>query len=400
LVIPIVLMSSCQWLDEPEAVPARRVVLMYAAAYNNLSPDIEQDVKELCEGSVPDSCNPDILLVYDHHTSSYGDYSTPVSPVLYRAYKDKEGTVYRDTVKVYPDTDVSSSAEAVNKALTDAQRLFPASSYGLVFSSHGTGWLPENYTEEDNGGSDIEFLSARAARRASIHLTKSLGHENKHEIDIRQLAEAIPMKLDFFLIDACLMGCVEVAYELKDKCDLIVFSPTEILTNGFIYTDLASRLLDISVPDIKQVCEDYFNFYNDRTDYYKAATITMVDCSKLDALAAVCSEIISAHRSGIAAVNRSSVQAYHRDDYGMYPLRKFYDLKDLLEKGGATEQELARLDSALGECVVLSRATPWFLSRKLDRVCGLSMYFPYPDKEELNDYYKTLSWNKATGLIQ
>ena len=37
---------------------------------------------------------------------------------------------------------------------------------------------------------------------------------------------------------------------------------------------------------------------------------------------------------------------------------------------------------------------------KLDSVCGLSMYFPSPDWTELNDYYKTLAWNKATHMVQ
>ncbi len=31
---------------------------------------------------------------------------------------------------------------------------------------------------------------------------------------------------------------------------------------------------------------------------------------------------------------------------------------------------------------------------------GLSMYMPYPDRNYLNNYYKELSWNKATGLVK
>jgi hypothetical protein len=66
----------------------------------------------------------------------------------------------------------------------------------------------------------------------------------------------------------------------------------------------------------------------------------------------------------------------------------------------ATPAELARLDAALDGCVLYAGATPKFFDLSLDRVCGLSVYLPYADKDKLNTYYKTLSWNKATGLIR
>ena len=53
-------------------------------------------------------------------------------------------------------------------------------------------------------------------------------------IEIADLPGAIPMHLDFIIMDACLMGCVEVAYELRDKCDILIFSPTEILSSGIL----------------------------------------------------------------------------------------------------------------------------------------------------------------------
>ena len=406
------LLFACNKPDVQTA-PNRRVVIMYAAAFSNLSDSIAEDVRELCDGDIPFVGSGDVLLVYSHHTARGRDYNTPTSPVLFRAYRDMDGKQHRDTLAVYPSSDISSSPEVLNKVLTQVKESFPARSYGLVFSSHARGWLPVNYYDNTSSG-DVWSSPASLApmlygprrignsQRNEYPMTKWLGIEYPLEssgIDIRDLADAIPMDLDFFLMDACLMGCVEVAYELREKCKYVVFSPTEILSNGFIYTLMASRLLNVAEPDLLQICTDYMDFYNAQSGWYQAATVTMVDCSEIEPLAKACAEIIAAHPDGVAGADRNAVQHYYYNNYSD-TLPWFYDLRDMMEKAGATASEMDRLDAALSSCVLYAGATPKFFDLKLERVCGLSMYLPYPDKEELNSYYKTLSWNKATGLIQ
>ncbi|MBO4339873.1 MAG: hypothetical protein J5835_00385, partial [Bacteroidales bacterium] len=236
-VFAAVILFSCN-RTENEVPHIRRVVLMYAAAYSNLSPSIAEDVKEMCEGAIPSAGSGDVFLVYGHFTKKNGDYSTPTNPLLIRAYKDLDGKVKKDTLVVYPETDISSSAEVFHKVLSDVKEYFPASSYGLIFSSHATGWLPAGFSDPDY------ILFSTSGSHEVYPLTKCLGTENAKPsgIDIQDMADAIPMKLDFFLMDACLMGCVEVAYELRDKCRFLAFSPTEILSNGFIYSSMASHI--------------------------------------------------------------------------------------------------------------------------------------------------------------
>ena len=380
---------------------------MYAAAYSNLSSQIVEDINELCDGEVPYSCDPDILLVYSHSVKTPRDYNTPTNPVLFRAYKDKKDELHRDTLMVYPNTDVASTAEVLHKVLCDVQEQFPSPSYGLIFSSHGRGWLPVDYSEKipvnDVWTAPALDGSGRAAshRRVVYPETKWLGIESQtgSGIDIRELAEAIPMKLDFFLVDACLMGCVEFAYELRNTCRNLVVSPTEILSNGFIYSNMAAHLFGSDEPDYKGICADYYNYYMKQSGFYQSATITWVDCTQLDALAEACKDIVAANREGLSKADHDAVQHYF---YYYYEdtLPWFFDLRDILEQSGASTEELARLNKALDAAVLYSAATPTFFSLKLERVCGLSMYLPYPASTVLNNYYKSLSWNKATGLIQ
>ena len=69
------------------------------------------------------------------------------------------------------------------------------------------------------------------------------------------------MKMDFIIFDACFMGSVEVAYELRDVCDKIVASPTEVIAEGMDYITMASYLMKSSGSDLEGFCRNYlFNF--------------------------------------------------------------------------------------------------------------------------------------------
>jgi len=55
---------------------------------------------------------------------------------------------------------------------------------------------------------------------------------------------------------------------------------------------------------------------------------------------------------------------------------------------------------ALDNCVLYRAATEKFMELAINEHCGLSMYLPYAGYDYLNTFYKTLEWNKATGLVQ
>ncbi|MBO7603076.1 MAG: hypothetical protein J6S97_01515 [Bacteroidales bacterium] len=384
-----VLLFSCS-RQEADHLPNRRVVLFYAAAFSNLSSSISADIDEFCAGGLPYVGNSDVFLVYSHMPARYGKYD-PTHPVLFRAYKGPDGSVCRDTLIVYPDTDVSSSAEVMRKVLTDVKDNFPASSYGMIFSSHAKGWIPPGYEEKSNS------IWSVGAPRKEYPLTRELGTENVDGsgIDIIDLPDAIPMHLDFFIMDACLMGCVEVAYEIKDKCDILLFSPTEILASGMPYTTMPPKLLNTVEPDILGIAREFYEMYDAQSGLLRSATVTVVDCRKLDPLADCFRDIVSVHRDEFDNAPRSQVQPYFYNEYHW-----FFDLRDLLVEAGATQEELQRLDKALDDCVTYKAATDKFFDLKLETVCGLSVYFPIPDNTELNNYYKTLAWNQTTGLIR
>ena len=73
------------------------------------------------------------------------------------------------------------------KVIKETTELFPAESYGLVLSSHGTSWLPGNFSS-----------------------LRSFGEENGQYMEITEMNEALEgFHFDFMLFDACYMSGIE-----------------------------------------------------------------------------------------------------------------------------------------------------------------------------------------------
>ncbi len=402
-----------------ETEEKRKVLLLYSAGYNSLRDYLLDDIKDLKEGWLPEGHrNDDVLLVYTHTPKKRGVYNTPTTPYLIRLYRHGNGTVVSDTLVTYPEGTVSASAQQLHEVLKKVQTTFPARSYGMIFSSHATGYLPAGYYTNPNSYKfqEIGTMGLRVPRTPSpvpytepehdpsLPMVKSIGQDQvgtsgnylSYEMDLKDFADAIPFKFDYILFDACLMGGAEVAYQLKGKCGKVGFSQAEVLAEGLDYKTLAEHLLKEKEPNPRAVCEDYFNQYDVQTGVYRSATISLIDCDRMDRLTEVCRSIFSAHRSGLDRISQSRVQRFYRSNKHW-----FYDLESIVIEAGATEEELAALHSALDECVIYKGHTPKFmLEFDINIFSGLSMYLPCRGSIELDKFYRTLSWNQATELVE
>ncbi len=403
--------------DRVESTDSRKVMILYIAGYNNLQEYLKKNIDDLQKGWLPKkSRTNDILLVYSHLSKTKSDHTTPTEPVLTRIYKDNEGNPVTDTIRTYSSSEISASAFHLREVLTFIKDEFPAKSYGLVFSSHATGYLPAGFYGNPGGyifdeGTQYRSGIRRQApsavpyieieRDPSLPEVKSIGqtvrNRMSYEMDLRDFADAIPMKMDYIIFDACLMGGIETAYELAEKCDRIAFSQAEVLAQGFNYTTITSHLLnntDTSHPE--GVCDDYFKFYDSQTGAMRSATISMVDCRRLEPVADICRELFEKYRTGLNTLSHTKVQRFYTSNYHW-----FYDLESILENAGASSEDMDRLRDAIDGCMIYRGWTPSFLgsSFNIDTFCGFSMYLPRNGNRELDKYYKTLKWNQMTGLV-
>ena len=396
----------------PFGEETRKVMVLYEAGFNSLGSDISANIETLRSGWLPaGGRNDDVLLVMSHVTRVNRDYAKETAPVLIRMYED-HGTPVLDTLQTWPAGTSMAKAAMVTEVFNLVKERFPAAGYGAVFSSHATGWLPEGYfsnpkpyegNDRSTGGGGVVWSTSRLRTFGQEYYANGTKAE---EIELQDVAAAIPYHLDYILFDACLMATVEVAWALKDVCSYLAVSPCEIPAAGFDYSCLTEYLLKAETPDLKAVCEAYYARYENDSIY--GATITMVDCGALQGLADACRPLFAQYRSAIRNLDGSKVQVYDRTMGGKY-YYIFFDLKDLLREAGATESELAALQSALDKALVYEAHTARFIDVRLNRCCGLAMYLPaFPDHKAdpwhgtafLDAFYKEhVSWNTATALV-
>lgn len=404
--------------DRDVCEDTRKVMVLYSAGYNSLSRFLQSDIEELSEGWLPkDRRSDDVLLVYSHLTDRSGDYNTRTSPVLFRMYCNDAGEAVRDTLIVYGDNTISSSARQLSDVLSYIKDTFPAKSYGMVFSSHATGYLPSGFYAKPDKYQFTPAISYRQGMKKGWSISpvpyfeitqdpdlpavKSIGQDvynsMSYEITLQDFADAIPMKMDYILFDACLMGGIEVAYELADKCAKVGFSQAEVLAEGFNYTTLASHLLgNKTKSDPTSVCKDYFDQYINQEGVYQSATISLVDCNNLEPLAETCKVLFEKYSDRIISISPGNVQRFYRSSHHW-----FYDLESILENAGVTDSELQQLKDAIDGCIIYKGATPNFMNEfAIKTFSGFSMYLPSHGNSELDKFYKTLAWNSATGLVK
>ena len=116
--------------------------------------------------------------------------------------------VKADTLFTYEEQNPLSK-KVMSDIIKQTVSLFPADTYGFVFLSHSTAWLP-----------------------ASTPAMRSIGDYRGTQMDVPVFAEVIsssfPFPLEYILFDSCNMQSIEVAYELRDGANYIIVCPCEI----------------------------------------------------------------------------------------------------------------------------------------------------------------------------
>ena len=412
------LLSSCK--PETEYIFLQkhpRAHVMMCFGFNNLSSSLAEDIRDLEKGFIPGSAPLDnYLFVFSHLVES--SYSTPSSPKLQRIYLGPDGNPMRETLLEMESGTISNRAECIREVLECLKEKYPEiESFGVLMSSHGTGWTPPGYCTtgyKNEGNSDV--IEWRRSAFPETYLSgeylyepvpgvKSMGYTVTgvnptvaYETDIREIADLLPFKLDYIIFDACFMGGVEVACEFRDKCNFVVASQTEILSDGMDYTTMISDLLEGNRADLVSLATNYFNHYDRSSGTNRSATISVVDCSKLGTLAAVCRNLFRNYDISKDNVDASKLQKYFYYTNHAW----FYDLYSIVQAAGASETELSDLQWALDECILYKAATPTFALHKFPIYThsGPSMYLPEKERTQLNSYYRELTWNKLTGLVK
>lgn len=364
-------LTSCE-KDEPD-IPSGRTLVVYMIAGNNLEEEILKNVDTMLEGlpSVGQSCN--LVIYWDGNSGN---------PKLSRYTVNAKGRVSGEKIlKTYSDQN-SVSPDVMKNVFHDIFKLNPSDSYGLIMSSHGTGWLPVD--------TSTKF--------------KSFGQDGNEKMEIPDLAEAlmevIPRPFDYILLDACLMSSVEVAYELRNAAEYFIASPAEVLGEGFPFSKLMKYLYSDRITDYTvSLPEAFINYY--KNYYYEGSyagwgTIATIKCSEMENLATQVRSVLVKHVDELQNFNVTRLQRYDRGQLGF--TYSTCDLKDFVTTLSTPEIPNAFLEQ-LDKTVVYKDFVHNNLLFQIeeDKYSGIGIYIPQRNKPKWNAYFPNLSWYNAAG---
>ncbi|MGM9802621.1 MAG: clostripain-related cysteine peptidase [Muribaculaceae bacterium] len=356
---------SCS--DEPkqQSQTAQRTVLVYILANNSLNGYDLEDIEEMKTALNAIGSTKCRLVIYQVNKDS----STPRLYELKRSGKD---AIEEVTLKTYDSTPGQSvTTKRMSQVLNDVKQMAPAADYAMVLWSHSNGWA---LTKSGEMAEDV--------------VQTGFGDDNGATMPIDSLSQAIPDgMMSFIWADACYLGAIEVAYELRNDTRYFVGSPTETMSQGMPY-DLNLPCFFESTPNLTQACVNMYDYYNSMSnEQYRSITICLVDCQKLDAVAQICKQIDPKNKD----IDRQTLQYYNSSKN-----RFLFDFMQTY-KQIATSEQYERLQQAYNQAIKYKAATPSFIGLTIDpaNYSGLSTYILGSSSDPNNEAaYRNLSWYK------
>lgn len=363
--------SSCQKnkKDEPlePSSECERVVVVYAVGSNNLSSYLDSDMREMCQGMEQVDTDRFRLLLYRVQMDDAGARTTTTPELM--IMRKRNGTCEFVKVKEYDRQVASTDPERINQVLEDVRRLYPATSYGLIFWSHSDAWRPSpGWQPKDR--SFGQHWDGTAYRYC----------------ETPDLAAAIPDGMaDFIWFDSCYMANIETAYEFRGKCRYFIGSVMELNAFGMPY-DLTLPILLSSDCDTAKAASLTCDYYNTTGS---PVSMTVIDMDRIEPLADAC-ERVYAHFTPLTG--NESLRSFSRVlntplyDFGMYT-RAIVQDKD--------SAAMDAFEQALENCIVYKGVSRYdFNGREIypDQYSGLTCHSYQERNTREEEMYRTLAW--------
>ncbi len=399
----LAVMAACSHDDSnngdnrPAAMTDGRVVLVYMAAENSLSPQVAVSLEQMkAASSLIGSGNT--LLVYV-------DRSEPRELPWMARIADGRVTdsVSLKDMNISQKNELASDPQVMERVISYAVSHYPAKrDYGLVLWGHSSGWL----VDPD-----------------SVVVTRAFGvdnGQNSHSnigkwINMPTLARVLcknPAHWKFIFADCCNFMCLESLYELRSVTDYIIGSPAEIPSVGAPYKTVVPAMFNAADDFYRGIADCYYA----QQVYGRSLPMSVVNTSQLSAVAQATRTVLSDIRSRLGGgyadmtglIHYYNTGATFNTDYNI-----FYDAGDFVRKyaqGTASQSWFQALDRA----VVYKLFVPsWNTGKQWaafyndftateDRYHGVSMFVAQsPEKGSYARYNSTirnLQWYKAAGL--
>lgn len=407
LLLSVFVFTACSDEIPEEKIPVKsgRTILSYLISNNssgNLDKNLKQNLVDMYSGlaETTDTCT---LLVY--YRPYKNDADGLEGPTILKYNSDGNGNINGrpsltggdlNAGRVIQESDgiscfkeeqnhISTSPETMKRILGLMVNMSPSQSYGLIFGSHGTSWMPGNTVKG-----------------------RSFGDDGGYNINIPEMSDVLEevfsgKQLDFILFDACMMATAEVCYEFKDVTDYLIGSVMETPVYGFPYNLIIGDLYKSKIA-YKDICQKYLSYYEIKKDDYGRSlwgNISVFSTEYIESLANTVYEILPVYSENFDDIDYTEVVQFGVGDFKYFS----FDMSDLFKElnGGIYNNDIVK---ALNDvivykgCIEGSEYSFGGIELDEDRFCGIGMYIPYTVNDNIyinNEYYKNLSWYKAVG---
>lgn len=371
LVLQILVCLSCIACDKQESLSLSRDLSLFAfiIADNDLDDHSEYIEHDLVNGLKGCPVGTELFLYLDRQNKQ---------PLLRHFFLLESGKVGVNTVAEY-DEQCSTSPEVFNNVLNTMISKSSGQRYGLIYWSHGNGWMPGfTYTNATSN-------------------TRAIGADGAYSMNVEDFDECLSRikKPVFVVLDACYMGAVEVAYALRNSTDYLIASSAETLGVGFPYHLMIPDFVKASKESLSHSLDVYLDYCY--TDYYGDGTISgmasLIDCNQMDGLASALRQIVKQVDS--TNVKTDSIQVF---EYSFPHL--YYDLSDYVHSITSNSSLLAQFDQRMNLVVLKRVSTPSVYTQSggkdstiaIKHFSGLSTYIPETSFYDLA--YEQTEWYK------
>jgi len=261
-----------------------------------------------------------------------------------------------------------------------AQQYFPSERSGLILWNHGGGAVVGYGADERyEAYPDIAMMKI-----GDIGLALKMSGLDED-------------KLEFLGFDTCLMATIEMAKIAKDYARYLIASEEVEPEQGWDYTFLGDIKRNSTGREIgAYVISRYADFYKG-SDVAGFITMSLMDLSKMDALAASFERFAAASGDALDSgeFKRISQARRRTRNFGSGGEDGESDMVDIMEMARKLEntvgQEIvSELYASLGDAVVIKYESSEY------NLGGLSVYYPYFNKEGLDENLQTYA---ATNVL-
>lgn len=248
------------------------------------------------------------------------------------------------------------SPEALIDFVSWAMDNYPAQHYALIIWDHGDGWRygGDRFSQSwktagyDETSNDYLYMDEL---QTALRILRDRGY-----------------KIDLIGFDACLMGMIEVAYELKDFASYMVASEDLVPGEGWKYDVFLSTLvsmldqgIDVSPEDLGRLI---IRSYRETT----GNTLSLIDLRRMDDLSSLLRELSSRLKNDVSLARFARSQVIRFYDPSIIDLYSFCASIAGLRSSSISELASALCD-AIGSAVIENYS-------KVEGAHGLSIYFP------------------------